>query len=129
MQSFSLYGEEGAPSTVVTPATFVTEEDPQRDETPSVDASQDNSELQVTRDKLQIMQNVTGNVADEVAGDVIDEPITQQDQEAITTVDDASMNYDVANPTVNSTITTSPNTSILSDENNSVGNNVDDGRR
>eukprot|EP00984_Skeletonema_dohrnii_P020953 scaffold10355_cov78-Skeletonema_dohrnii-CCMP3373.AAC.1 len=73
------------------------------------------------------MQNVTGNVADEVAGDVLDEPITQRDQEAITTDGDASMNYDVVSPAANSTITSSPKTSMLSDENGSVDNNSDDG--
>eukprot|EP00957_Ditylum_brightwellii_P155775 11859543-Ditylum_brightwellii.AAC.1 len=72
------------------------------------------------------MQNVMENIADEGAGDVIDKP-TMQDQEAITTVDNASMNVDVANPTANSTTTTSPKTSILIDENNSIGNNADDG--
>eukprot|EP00984_Skeletonema_dohrnii_P020952 scaffold10354_cov157-Skeletonema_dohrnii-CCMP3373.AAC.3 len=63
------------------------------------------------------MQNVTGNVA----------PITQRDQEAITTDGETSMNYDVASPTANSTITSSPKASTLSDENGSVDNNSDDG--
>ncbi len=135
MQSFSLYGEEGT-------STVVTEEDHPTDETPSttlspppesIETPQDESELQITRDQLQIMQNVTANntAADEVAGDVIDVPITQ-DLEADTisvTVDDASMNFDVANSAANSTTTPSPTTSILDDENNIEDNNADDGTK
>jgi hypothetical protein len=114
MQSFSLYGEEGTPATVA--REFV---DQRRDETPSVEAPVhvDNSELQITRDKLQIMQTRTESTVDEVAGDVIDEPTTQEE---ITTADDASMNIDdVVEPSETSTTATSLNTSIPSDESNS----------
>jgi len=135
MQSFSLYGEEEGTAT-----TVVEEKDHQTDETPSttpsppesmIEMPQDKSELQITRDKLQIMQHVASNntAADEVAGDVIDVPVTQElETDTISEVDDASMNCDVVNPAANST-TLSPETSSLDDENNTEENNADDGIR
>jgi hypothetical protein len=135
MQSFSLYGEEEGTAT-----TVVEEKDHQTDETPSttpsppesmIEMPQDKSELQITRDKLQIMQHVASNntATDEVAGDVIDVPVTQElETDTISEVDDASMNCDVVNPAANST-TLSPETSSLDDENNTEENNADDGIR
>lgn len=135
MQSFSLYGEEeGAPTTVVPEA-----DQQRRDETPSTPslpelievASQDKSELLITRDKLRIMHNVTETTADEVAGDVvIDEPIITQDQEANATADDASISdIGSANQTANSTSPSPITTSIRSDENISQDNTADDGAK
>ena len=120
MQRFSLYGEEG------TSATVVREVDQRRNETPSVKAStldEDNSELQITRDKLQIMQTRTENTVDEVAGDVIDEPMPK---EAITAADDASMKIDVVEQEETPTIAMSPKAGTLSDKSKSVDNDTDD---
>jgi len=117
MQSFSLYGEEGTPTTTTT--TVVREEvDHQRDMTPPVEepATENNSALQITRDKLQIMQDQTRDTADEVAGDVVNESATE-DKEANSIDDDTSINDDVACAVSNSTAAASQKTRIQSDRN------------
>lgn len=76
MQSFSLYGEEGAAPTT----TAVEEEaDHPKEMAPRVEepATEDNSKLQITRDELQIMQNHTRDIADEVETDVVNESATE----------------------------------------------------
>ena len=129
MQSFSLYGEEGAAPTTTTTTTTKTavkeEVDHPKEMAPRVEEpeTKKHSELQITRDKLQIMQDQTRDIADEVAGDVFNESATEEEEE--TSIDDSkSINEDVACAAADST-TASKKTSIQSDRNEEDSKNAE----
>lgn len=117
MQSYSLYGEGSTfPNTIDaasrhSDSTFSTQSSHQ--ETTVEEPTEKQPEVQmITRDKLQLMQNVTQNTtADDVAGDVTDESsISTQDVGTNADVDDnAIMNTDdAANRTAIETISLAP---------------------
>lgn len=139
MQSFSLYGVEDTTQGAVNEVRRDRDEPhftPTESEVVPKDKFQESSskqpesiewepteklELQITRDKLQLMRNISQIEADDVAGDVTVEAITQK-QEA--TVDEASPNIDVANRTATAPKPEMPNN--LSNENIVKNDYVDD---